>query len=86
MGILFDDSMGKIGNAIVDFLDCSLIGVVPEDDEIARQNYFGGVLNKRSQAMQSIDMIADNMIMGSNKIFDCTKKCIWNLFGRFFIF
>ena len=61
-------------NAIVDFLDCSLIGVVPEDDEIARQNYFGGVLNKRSQAMQSIDMIADNMIMGSNKIFDCTKK------------
>ena len=60
--------------AICEFLASTLIGVVPEDDEIAKQSYYGGVLSECSNAKQSIDMIADNIVFCSNKIFDCTKK------------
>jgi len=61
-------------DTIKNSLSGQLIGVVPDDDCVAIQMYKGGVLNKESEAYISINMIAENIVSGENKIFDCTKK------------
>jgi septum site-determining protein MinD len=59
---------------IRDSLSAELIGVVPEDDCIAVQMYKGYAIDNDSLAYQSIKMVAENIVDGSNKLFDCTKK------------
>ena len=61
-------------NIIKDSLSGELLGVVPDDDMVAVQMYRGGALEKDCQANLSLKMIADNIINGENKIFDCTKR------------
>ena len=60
--------------SIKEFLRLELIGVVPEDDEIAFQAYSGGFLNCTSSVGVAIDLIAKNIATGSKNIYDCTKK------------
>ena len=61
-------------NIIKDSLSGELLGVVPDDDMVAVQMYRGGVLDNDSQAKLSLEIIADNIVNGENKIYDCTKR------------
>jgi len=60
--------------SINDYLRSDLIGVIPEDDEICKQLLYGGVLANTSDAQKSLNLIANNLVMGERKIYDCTKK------------
>jgi len=51
-----------------------LIGVVPEDDYISIQLYKNDRCEDNFPALESVKMIAKNIIMGDNQLFDCTKK------------
>ena len=59
---------------ISEFLGGEVIGAVPEDDSVALQLYFGGHIEKCSSVDDSLNMVADNLINGTEKLFDCTKK------------
>lgn len=59
---------------ISECLSAELIGVVPDDDEISRQLLFGGKLQSNTYSYKSIQMIANNILGGTNDIFDCTKR------------
>ncbi|MBQ7351698.1 MAG: septum site-determining protein MinD [Clostridia bacterium] len=59
---------------ISEFLGGEVIGAVPEDDSVALQLYFGGHIEKCSSVDDSLNMVADNLINGTGKLFDCTKK------------
>ena len=61
-------------NIIKDSLSGELLGVVPDDDMVAVQMYRGGFLDNDSQAKLSLEIIADNIVNGENKIYDCTKR------------
>lgn len=61
-------------DTIKNSLTGEIIGVVPDDDVVAVQMYKGGELDRDSLAYSSLKMIAENIISGDNKIFDCTKK------------
>ena len=71
--LMIDGEMLNI-KTISDYLSADLLGVVPEDDCISKQMFVGGQLEKFSQAQQSLNMIAKNIINGEKKIYDCTKK------------
>lgn len=61
-------------NSIKESLSGNLIGVVPEDDYVSIQMYEGGSLKENSNSYNSLKIIANNLIMGDSKIFDCTQK------------
>lgn len=59
---------------IAQLLQLTPIGVLPEDDAINTYNCFLADEKKRSDGDIAIDMIADNLLDGGNKLFDVTKK------------
>lgn len=61
-------------NTISSYLSGELIGVIPEDDCISIQTYKGGLYDRNSLSYKSSQLIAENIISGNNKIFDCTRK------------
>lgn len=71
--LIMDSKMISI-SAINDCLNASLIGVIPDDDAVSIQMLKGGAFDVDSQIQKSLKMIANNLITGENKIFDCTKK------------
>ena len=60
--------------AIGKSLYAEIIGVIPEDDFVSHQMYWGGQISKDSKARESIYMIGRNLVTGDNKLFDCTSK------------
>lgn len=71
--LIVDGEMLSI-NTIKEYLSAELIGVLSEDDNVAIQMYNGGRINLHPDTHRSFMMIANNLINGTNKIIDCTKK------------
>ena len=61
-------------DTIVEYLDCDLLGVVPDDDAISTQLLIGGSVNIGSPAYKSFYMVTEKLHNGTNVVFDCTKK------------
>jgi len=72
-GDLMVDAKMLSVKSISESLNAELIGVIPEDDNVAYQMLTGGIFDNDSQIQKSLNMIAKNLSSGSNKIFDCTK-------------
>ena len=51
-----------------------LIGVVPEDDTITVYSQVGRIGMQASHARTALDMIADNLVSGSRKVYDPTVR------------
>lgn len=77
--LILDEKMISI-NAIKDALDAELIGAIPEDDNVTMQLISAEKFDKNSSIQKSLNLIAENIISGGNKIFDCEKK-FKGLFG-----
>lgn len=60
--------------SISDVLNGRLIGVVPEDDWISIQMYKGESVAHCKHAWESIKIIAENLVLGKEEIYDCTKR------------
>lgn len=61
-------------DSITECLNASLLGVIPEDDNVATQLISGGAFDSDSAIQYSLGMIARNLINGDSKIYDCTKQ------------
>lgn len=61
-------------DTISEYLDCDLLGVVPDDDAISTQLLTGGGINNASPAYKSFYMIINKLHNGVDMVFDCTKK------------
>ena len=61
-------------DTISEYLDCDMLGVVPDDDVISTQLLTGGGVNISSPAFQSFGMIASKLHNGVDAVYDCTKK------------
>lgn len=61
-------------DTIADFLDCELLGVVPDDDVISTQLLTGGGVSVNSPAYKSFYMITNKLHNGIDMVYDCTKK------------
>ena len=59
---------------IVSYLSLNLYGIVPEDDNIAKQLLSGGTLPSSSEGSLAYNMIATKIISGSGAIYDCESK------------
>lgn len=59
---------------IAQLLQVVPIGLLPEDDAINTYNCFLSDEQLRSDGDIAIDMIADNLLSGGNRLFDVTKK------------
>ena len=59
---------------IAQLLQVAPIGLLPEDDAINTYNCFLSDEQLRSDGDIAIDMIADNLLSGGNRLFDVTKK------------
>ena len=71
--LMLDGKMLSV-STISSFLNCELLGVVPEDDNVAIQLYNGRTKDSESMSYKSIQMIAMNIVNGKTEIFDCTRK------------
>ncbi len=59
-------------DTIREYLNMDILGVVPEDDTIAKQLLVGGNLNE-CKASNSFRLIANKLQNGVDEIYDCTK-------------
>lgn len=59
---------------IAKYLNVKLIGVVPEDDGIARQNFYESICMSKSNSFQSFNLIVRNILNNQDNIFDYAKK------------
>lgn len=71
--LILDKKMLSV-STVSKFLGGGLLGVVPEDDDIAVQMYQGVSKIEYSLSYKSVKMIAQNIVYGDNKLFDCTQK------------
>lgn len=71
--LMLDNKMIDV-QSIKNVLNGELIGVVPEDDEVAVQMSYGGMFDPDSGIYKSIDMIVRSLATGENEIYDVTKK------------
>ena len=71
--LMIDGKMLSV-STISNFLTCGLLGVVPEDDNVAIQLYNGRTKDVDSMSYKSVQMIARNIVFGDDNLFDCTKK------------
>lgn len=55
-------------------LGVSLTGVVPEDDQITLASMYGSACTEGADSTRAFELLADNIINGTSKIYDCTKK------------
>ena len=58
---------------IVSLFNIELLGVVPEDDEVSVSSSLGQIL-QNGNAEKAFYLMAQNMTVGTDYIFDCTKK------------
>ncbi len=59
---------------ISELLQLVPVGVLPEDDAINTYNCFLTEENGRSEGDEAIGMLADNLLNGTTKLYDVTKK------------
>ena len=71
--LILDGDMLDI-KTIKEYLSINLLGVLPDDDNIALQLNYSGTLNRDSDVYKSFSLIANNIHNSKNDIFDCTKK------------
>lgn len=61
-------------DTIEKYLNIDLLGVIPEDDNVAGQLLIGGVVRGASDAKNAFLMAAKKLHDGKEEVFDCTKK------------
>ncbi|MDE6189532.1 MAG: septum site-determining protein MinD [Clostridia bacterium] len=61
------------GGEISNILRCPLVGVVPEDDAITIYSQLGRIGMNSSSSRDAIDMIAENIVNNTFKLYDVTK-------------
>ena len=71
--LMIDGKMLSV-STISSYLSGKIIGVVPEDDNVAVQMYRGVACDNSSISYSSIEMIAKSIVKGNEQVFDCTKK------------
>lgn len=59
---------------IIDLLKIELVGIIPEDDEIAASSSLGNLPDKKSKVGKAIDFLALQLHTGGGKLWDCTKE------------
>ena len=59
---------------IAEYLECDLLGVVPDDDVISTKLLTGGGIDDSSSVNKSFYMITNKLHNGIDDVFDCTKK------------
>ena len=59
---------------ISELLQIAPIGVLPEDDAINTYNCFLTDERGKTDGDRAIDMLAENILLGTDKLFDVTKK------------
>lgn len=59
---------------IYDLLNIKIIGVIPEDDAISILSNCGSSFKKQCKSYRAYYLLAENVIDGTNKIFDCTLE------------
>ena len=59
---------------IAEYLECDLLGVVPDDDVISTKLLTGGGIDDSSNVNKSFYMITNKLHNGIDDVFDCTKK------------
>ena len=57
-------------------LKLKVIGAIPEDDDISLLSVTGETISEKSESYKSFKLITQNLINGTNYIFDCTNKYI----------
>lgn len=60
--------------AVQESLCGKLIGVVPDDDAVGKQVFWGGQIDGNSGFARSVYMIGKNLVTNEDKIFDCTAR------------
>ena len=58
---------------IISLLGTNILGVIPEDDEVSLCSSSGQVLN-RGNAERAFYILAENLISGTEYVYDCTRQ------------
>lgn len=61
-------------NQISNLLRVKLIGAIPEDDDISTLSVAGETITFKSDSYKSFNLLTENLINGTNFIYDCTYK------------
>ncbi|MBQ8749369.1 MAG: septum site-determining protein MinD [Clostridia bacterium] len=59
---------------VYELLQIRIVGAVPEDDTISTISSVGGAISTRCGANRAFDLLCENLIEGSSKIYDCTMS------------
>lgn len=59
--------------SIIDAMKISILGVVPDDDDISTLSSIGGFSGSLSSG-RAFTLLAENLHSGTKKVFDCTNK------------
>ncbi len=83
-GDLIADKMMLSIEEIEKIFDTSIIGVVPEDDEIISALNLGVAVDSHAKSSRAFSLIADNIIYGNNKVINFQKeyKGLWGFLKR----
>lgn len=57
---------------IYELLQIKMIGAIPEDDAIGTLSSIGGTVGNKCDSARAFDLIGENIVEGSSKIYDCT--------------
>jgi septum site-determining protein MinD len=69
--LILDKEMISVED-IMEVLNTKLIGVIPEDDYISTYAFLNSSVFIKSNASRAFYLLADNLISGTRKIYDCT--------------
>lgn len=73
-GDLVVDSEMADSAGIADVLGCGIAGVIPEDDYINLQSNVIPVRRKKSDGLTAIEVLAQNVLYGTETVYDVTKR------------
>lgn len=59
---------------IYDLLQIKMLGVIPDNDKICVGYRFNMNYNGKSQIYRAFELLSENLLQGSNKIYDCTMS------------
>ena len=57
---------------VYELLQIKMIGAIPEDDAIGTLSSIGGTVGCKCGSSRAFDLISENIVEGSSKIYDCT--------------
>lgn len=81
--LIMDKEMLSVDD-VYELLQIKMIGAIPEDDSISTLSSIGGTVNSKCLSNRAFDLICENIVEGSSKIYDCTMsyRGIWGLLKR----